>query len=138
MLKGNYERMGDPHPMEGRQYYLGLHEGYQGLLSGATCRVCNSETNPGEPAFAWWICHVLQKRNRIIAKLKTKYWVRTHKFGVKIPKTVKEAKRFDEENGNTLWWDAICKEMITFDQLLKFGTRTSRSCHPNIKRSHAT
>jgi hypothetical protein len=64
-----------------------------------------------EPAFAWWICNVLQKRNRIIAKLKTKYWVRTHKFGVKIPKTVKEAKLFDEENGNTLWWDAICKEM---------------------------
>jgi hypothetical protein len=65
----------------------------------------------GEAAFAWWICHVLQKRNRIIAKLKTKYWVRTQKFGVKIPKTVKEAKPFDEENGNTLWWDAICKEM---------------------------
>jgi hypothetical protein len=65
----------------------------------------------GEPAFAWWIRHVLQKRNRIIAKLKTKYWVRTHKFGVKIPKTVKEAKLFDRENGNTLWWDAICKEM---------------------------
>jgi hypothetical protein len=65
----------------------------------------------GESAFAWWIRHVLQKRNIIIAKLKTKYWVRTHKFGVKIPKTVKEAKLFDEENGHTLWWDAICKEM---------------------------
>jgi hypothetical protein len=65
----------------------------------------------GEPASAWWIRNVLQKRNRIIVKLKTKYWVRTHKFGVKIPKTVKEAKLFDEENGNTLWWDAICKEM---------------------------
>jgi hypothetical protein len=65
----------------------------------------------GEPASVWWIRHVLQKRNRIIAKLKTKYWVRTHKFGVKIPKTVKEAKLFNKENGNTLWWDAICKEM---------------------------
>jgi hypothetical protein len=65
----------------------------------------------GEPAFVWWICHVLQQPNIIIAKLKTKYWVRTHKFGVKIPKTVKEAKLFDKENGNTLWWDAICREM---------------------------
>ncbi len=37
--------------------------------------------------------------------------MRTHKFGVKIPKSVEEAKRFDEENGDTLWWDAICKEM---------------------------
>jgi hypothetical protein len=65
----------------------------------------------GEPAFAWWIQHVLSKRNRIIGKLKAKYWVRTHKFGVKIPKSVEEAKRFDEENGDSLWWDAICKEM---------------------------
>ena len=44
-------------------------------------------------------------------KLKAKYWVRTHKFGVKIPKSVEEAKRFDEENGDTLCWDATCKEM---------------------------
>lgn len=64
-----------------------------------------------EPAFAWWVRHVLQKRNRIIAKTKSKYWVRTHKFGIKIPKTVEEAKRFDQENGNTLWWDSIVKEM---------------------------
>jgi hypothetical protein len=56
----------------------------------------------GEPAFALWIPHVLQKRNQIIAKLKTKYWVRTHKFGIKIPKTVKEAKAIDKVNDNTL------------------------------------
>jgi hypothetical protein len=47
-----------------------------------------------------------------MVNLKTKYcWVRSHKFGVKIPKSVDEAKDFDRENGNTLWWDAICKEM---------------------------
>jgi hypothetical protein len=65
----------------------------------------------GEPAFAWWVKHVLSERNRIIGKLKAKYWVRTHKFGVKINKSVEEAKRIDDENGDTLWWDAICKEM---------------------------
>ena len=64
-----------------------------------------------EPAFGRWVKHVLKKKNRIIGKLKTKYWVRTHKFGVKMPKNVEEAKRFDEDNGNTLWWEAICKEM---------------------------
>ncbi len=65
-----------------------------------------------EPAFAWWVPYTLQKRNRIIAKkLKSNYWVCTHKFGIKIPKTVAEARAFDLENGNTLWWDAICKEM---------------------------
>ena len=64
-----------------------------------------------EPAFAWWVSFVLKKRNRIIAKVKSKYWVRTHKFGIRVPKSVTEAKRLDEANGDTLWWDAICKEM---------------------------
>jgi hypothetical protein len=64
-----------------------------------------------EPGFAWWVPHTLRKRNRIIAKLKSKYWVRTHKFGIKIPKTIAEAKQFDQENGNNLWWEAISKEM---------------------------
>ena len=44
--------------------------------------------------------------------MKSKYWVRTHKFGFEILKNAKEAKAFDSENGNsTLWWDAILKEM---------------------------
>ena len=64
-----------------------------------------------EPAFAWWVPYTLKKRNRIIAKIKSKYWVRTHKFGIKIPKSIAEARQFDLENGNTLWWDAILKEM---------------------------
>jgi hypothetical protein len=64
-----------------------------------------------EPAFAWWVHDVIKKRDRIIAKVKSKYWQRTHKYGIKIPKTVHEAIKFDKENGNTLWWDAIIKEM---------------------------
>jgi len=64
-----------------------------------------------EPAFAWWVSFVLKKRIRIIAKVKSKYWVRTHKFGIRVPKSVAEAKRLNEANGDTLWWDAICKEM---------------------------
>ena len=64
-----------------------------------------------EAAFAWWVPFTLLKRYRIISKVKSKYWVRTHKFGIKIPKNVEEAKAFDAENGNTFWWNAICKEM---------------------------
>ena len=64
-----------------------------------------------EPAFAWWVPFVLKKRNRIISKIKSKYWIRTHKFGIRVPKSVEEAKRLDDQNGDTLWWDAICKEM---------------------------
>ena len=65
-----------------------------------------------EPAFAWWAKEILKKRRRILSKLgKSKYWRTTEKFGIKVPKTVEEAQRFDRENGNTLWMDAIKKEM---------------------------
>ena len=64
-----------------------------------------------EPAFAWWVEFVLKKRNRILAKVKSKYWLRTQKFGIRIPKLVKEAKKIVEQNGDTLWWETICKEM---------------------------
>lgn len=53
----------------------------------------------------------LQKRNRIIVKVKSKYWVCTREFGIKIPKNVAEARAFDADNGNTFWWDTILKEM---------------------------
>jgi hypothetical protein len=39
-----------------------------------------------EPAFAWWVPHVFKKRDRILSKIKSKYWEHTHKFGIKIPK----------------------------------------------------
>jgi hypothetical protein len=67
-----------------------------------------------EPAFAWWVPYTLKKRNRIIAKVKrakSKYHLRTHKFGFKVPKTVEEAREIDLENGDNLWWEAIAKEM---------------------------
>ena len=34
-----------------------------------------------------------------------------HKFRIRIPKSAEEAKQLDQENGDTQWWDAICKEM---------------------------
>ena len=64
-----------------------------------------------EPAFAWWVPHVMKKRTTIISKVKSKYWTKTHKFGIRLPKSVEEAKKLDRESGDTLWWDAICKEM---------------------------
>ena len=44
-----------------------------------------------EAAFTWWAPSVLKKRNRIIAKIKSKYWLKTHKFGIEIPKSVWQA-----------------------------------------------
>ena len=48
-----------------------------------------------EPAFAWWVLYTLKKRNCIVAKVKSKYWIQTHKFGVWIPKLVQEVKELD-------------------------------------------
>ena len=64
-----------------------------------------------EPAFEWWVPHVLKKRDKIIKAVNSRYAKRNHKFGVEIPKTVAEAYALDEANGNTLWHDAIQKEM---------------------------
>lgn len=64
-----------------------------------------------EPAFRWWVPYVLRRRDRIIKKLKSKYWRTTHKFGIRIPKTIEEAMRLDLENGDTQWMDAVRKEM---------------------------
>ena len=64
-----------------------------------------------EPAFAWWVPYTLKKKERIISKIKSKYWQRTHKYGIKIPKSVQQAIIFDTENGNNLWWNALMDEM---------------------------
>ena len=56
-----------------------------------------------EPASAWWAPYLLKKRNHILAKIRSKYWIQTHKYGIEIPKIVKRAKEIDEFNQNTLW-----------------------------------
>ena len=60
-----------------------------------------------EPVFKWWLRDVLRRCNRIIAKVKAKYWRTTHKFGIQVPKSGDEALAIDKENGNTLCYTAI-------------------------------
>ena len=64
-----------------------------------------------EPAFSWWAWHILKKRDRFIKKVKSRYWERTRKYGVVLPKTVAEALRLDRESGTDFWQKAIEKEM---------------------------
>jgi hypothetical protein len=64
-----------------------------------------------EPAFCWWVPYTLHKRDRIIKKVKAKYGQTSHKFSIRVPKSVDQALRLDKENRNTLWYDAIQKEM---------------------------
>ena len=44
-----------------------------------------------------------EKEASIIAKLKSKYWQRSNKYGIRIPKTVEEALQIDKDEGSTLW-----------------------------------
>ena len=64
-----------------------------------------------EPSFKWWVPYTLKKKNRIIARTKSRYWKRRNKFGIELPKSIEEALELDRKNGNTYWHDAIKKEM---------------------------
>ena len=57
-----------------------------------------------KPEFAWWTIHTLKKRDCIIAKTVSKYWPKTHKYGIQIPRTVKDAIQIYKENGDHRWW----------------------------------
>jgi hypothetical protein len=48
--------------------------------------------------------HAPKDQNQVLGKT-------PHKYGIRIPKNVKEAIEIDKENGNTLWMDAIKLEM---------------------------
>ena len=41
-----------------------------------------------EPAFKFWVKGVLRKRDQIVSKVKTKCCETTHKYGIRVPKTV--------------------------------------------------
>ena len=64
-----------------------------------------------EPAFKWWVPLVLRKRSRIISKVKSRYWRTTHKYGIKLPKTVEEALAIDAATGTDFWRRALEKEL---------------------------
>ena len=64
-----------------------------------------------EPAFAWWVPYTLRKREVILAAVKNHIRRMMHKYGVEIPRDVEHVHEIDARNGNTLWWDALKKEM---------------------------
>ena len=43
-----------------------------------------------EPAFAWWVPHVIRKKEAVMSKVKSAYWLTTHKYGIKYPKQLKK------------------------------------------------
>ena len=64
-----------------------------------------------EPAFAWWILYVFRKQDVIILAVNSRVHKTSHKYGIETPTSVKHATEIEQKNGNTLWQDAIAKEM---------------------------
>ena len=64
-----------------------------------------------EPAFKWWVSETLRMRNRIIGKVRSRYWKTSHKYDVRLPHSVQEALQTDKETGTDFWWNAIQKEL---------------------------
>jgi hypothetical protein len=67
-----------------------------------------------ESAFNWWVPQVLWLCKCIISlvkKQKMSYLKKNLKFGIKVPTLVEHALEINKPNGNTLWADAIAKEM---------------------------
>ena len=46
-----------------------------------------------------------------MSKIKSKYWQKTHKYGIRIPKSVDEAYEIDHQEKSSLWTSAINEEM---------------------------
>ena len=63
--------------------------------------------------FNWWVPRDQKKRDYIVSKDDARVKRVTHKYGTGVPEDWNDAMRIDEANGNTLWQDAIAKEMDT-------------------------
>ena len=86
-------------------------ERYEGSITYETAKYAIANKILEEPAFAWWTKQTLKTHNCVISKIKSRYWLQTHKYGIEIPKNWQQAVALDQKNGNTLWQDAIKKEM---------------------------
>jgi hypothetical protein len=64
-----------------------------------------------DPTFVWWVPYVLKKRNIIFSAVTKSYHNWTHNFGIAIPKSWDKVMKLDKDNSNTLWQDAIRKEI---------------------------
>eukprot|EP00957_Ditylum_brightwellii_P149898 11416440-Ditylum_brightwellii.AAC.2 len=79
-----------------------------------------------EPAFVWLVKEIVKKHNRLIYKMQPRMPKKTHKFGIKVPCNLKEARAIDRETGTNFWEKAIVKEMKNVGivcQLLEEGEK---------------
>ena len=60
-----------------------------------------------EPAFSWFVKEILRCPYMNISRVKSKYWCTPHKFGIRVPKTVKEEYYIDRQSGTDFWTKTI-------------------------------
>ena len=74
-----------------------------------------------EPNFSWWIPYTMRTQDVIVTAVNSCVKRKTHKYGIEILSSIKEALRLDKEGGDTLWTDSTNLEMsnvgIAFDIL---------------------
>jgi Reverse transcriptase (RNA-dependent DNA polymerase) len=81
--------------------------------------ICNNIAH--QPAFAWWVHDVMRRRDRIIKKVKTSVaFSQNTKFGIRVPRSVKEALEIESMTGTTFWRDALDKEMNVVRPAFRF------------------
>ena len=60
-----------------------------------------------EPAFKRWDKYLLCWKYQIMSKVKTRYWWKTYKFGIRITKAAKEVLDIEKAVGTNFWEIAI-------------------------------
>ena len=103
--------MGSNENAEGWIHGLDSALRHQGLKPSRACGVCGCKSYTGQAGIYWWVSKVLRRRNKIISKVKSKYWRTTQKFGIQFPKTVQESLSIYKEVGNDYWEKALNKDM---------------------------
>eukprot|EP00957_Ditylum_brightwellii_P178415 13590147-Ditylum_brightwellii.AAC.1 len=75
-----------------------------------------------EPSFQWWVPYTLHNCDVILAQIKACICKTNHKYSIEIPTSVAHAMEIDKRNGNTMWQNALDKEMtnisIAFELLI--------------------
>jgi hypothetical protein len=63
------------------------------------------------PAFAKWVRYAIKKKDRLIKQVLKRKRHNWYKYGIEVPRSMAEAVAIDKKNNNTLWQDAVKKEM---------------------------
>jgi hypothetical protein len=109
VTKENNKGLASACQMEGWIQHLGADMKDAYLVQVADYTVTNGVSN--EPAFRWWVPFVLKKRERILKKVKSKYWSVSHKYGLERPESVAQALEIDWRTGTDFWRKTIEKEI---------------------------